>query len=63
MALYDQRIEEGEIEADPSLVARLLAMARIRDPQGLSLEAADIAALTASRCGLVSARSSFAAGP
>lgn len=45
VGLYDQRIEEGEIEADPALVARLLAMAQIRDPRGLSLEAADIAAL------------------
>ena len=45
VALYDQRIEEGEIEASPALVARLLAMAQIRDPRGLSLEAAHIAAL------------------
>ena len=45
VALYDKRIEEGEIEADPALVARLLAMAQIRDPRGLSLGVADIAAL------------------
>lgn len=46
VALYDRSVEEGEIEADAALIARLEAISKVQDPRGLSLTAADLAVLT-----------------
>ena len=46
MAMFDQCIEEGDIEDDPSIRERLIAMSKIADPEGLQVSAADLAVLS-----------------
>ncbi len=45
LALHDQRTEVGEVNVDPALTAKLLAINAIRDPKGIKLSEADLAAL------------------